>query len=300
MNANSYNYHGCGLNIRSQIECPELISGNSTFPDIEIKWGKVPDSLPEIHGSSAVFQAMPNHFLLKINNIANYLIADGNSITVEPSPQADPNDVRVFLLGPAFGALLHQQGILVINGSAIVVNGESIIFSGCSGAGKSTLTAALHQSGYRAFSDELCAISFSENQAVVHREAKVIRLWEDSLVQLGLNPRAFERTRKNLKKYNYSIEQNESDVVPIKRLYFMEAEPVSDFTIETVEGMEKTSILLLSTYHRRYIDGLGIKREHFQQCNELSKRISIKKIIRPSDYFLLKELTNYVRNDLKK
>ena len=300
MNDNYYSYRGYGLNIRSRIECPELNAGNGASPDIKIQFGEVPDSLSQVDGSGVLYQAAPDQFLLDVKNIAKYLVQDGSSITIKQYPRARSEDVRLFLLGSAFGALLHQRGFLVIHGSAIAVNDECYIFTGRSGAGKSTIAAALHQSGYKPIADDVCAIVFSENQAIVYSELKVIRLWEDSLIQLGMNPDVLQHSRQNLDKYNFTVGQNDSTVVPLKGLYFLSANGAPEVSLELMEGKEKIKTLLTNTYRRRYLDGLGLKEKHFIQCSELAKKISIKKINRPKNCFMLCELVELLESDFLK
>jgi len=74
-----------------------------------------------------------------------------------------PADVRLFLLGSAIGALMHQRGLLVLHGSTVKVGDECVVFLGSSGVGKSTLATQLRHRGYACLGDDVCAISIGED-----------------------------------------------------------------------------------------------------------------------------------------
>jgi hypothetical protein len=46
-----------------------------------------------------------------IERAACHLISDGCEILIEPFSGLDAKDLRLFLLGSAEGALLHQRGV---------------------------------------------------------------------------------------------------------------------------------------------------------------------------------------------
>ena len=46
--------------------------------------------------------------------VGRYRIEAGNRITVESEPGVPERNVRLFLLGSAFGVLLHQRGLLPV------------------------------------------------------------------------------------------------------------------------------------------------------------------------------------------
>ena len=54
-----------------------------------------------------------------IPETAFYCIEDGRKITVSPLAGADPEKVRVYLLGTCMGALLMIRGMLPLHGSAV-------------------------------------------------------------------------------------------------------------------------------------------------------------------------------------
>jgi hypothetical protein len=138
-------------------------------PDVTIDFGKFPQSIENPLFSGVRFQTSGQKFLLTVDKIARYYVVDGKSITIEPFVNADMDEVRLFLLGSAFGALIHQRGLLPFHGSSLKIGNSAIILSGLSGAGKSTLAAAFRQKGYQILSDDVSVISFLNDQIpIVH------------------------------------------------------------------------------------------------------------------------------------
>ena len=53
-------------------------------------------------------------FLLKLDDIARFLVQHGEEILIQPAAESDEDGIRLFLLGSALGALLHQRGRLIL------------------------------------------------------------------------------------------------------------------------------------------------------------------------------------------
>src|SRR5690606_97236 len=96
--------------------------------------------------------------LLQVDGVARYLVSGGRRITIDRDPAVEDDDVRLFLLGSVFGAMLHQRGDLVLHGSAIEWEGAAVVFMGFSGVGKSTTASAFRQRGHAVLTDDLCVV----------------------------------------------------------------------------------------------------------------------------------------------
>ncbi|HBQ97763.1 MULTISPECIES: hypothetical protein [unclassified Roseofilum] len=77
-----YRYTACGLNIASELVCPELrpYSGNDSDFDVRISVGPVSDRLIEPVYEDWFSQIQPGAYLLKVDEIAKYLVLDGKEI----------------------------------------------------------------------------------------------------------------------------------------------------------------------------------------------------------------------------
>ena len=64
------------------------------------------------------------------------------------------------------GAILMQRKVFPLHGSAIAINGKAYAFVGDSGAGKSTLASAFLNKGYQLLSDDVIAVSLSQDENI--------------------------------------------------------------------------------------------------------------------------------------
>ncbi len=82
----------------------------------------MPDSLPGATASGPTWQIAGTQFLMRIPDIARFLLNDGN--VMAPELEASLDDIPIFILGTVFGILLHQREQIVLDASPIRVNGK--------------------------------------------------------------------------------------------------------------------------------------------------------------------------------
>jgi len=129
-------YRISGLSVASEIDLPGLIAGvPERAPQVTIRRGEVPESLPQPTASGPTWQIAGKQFLLRIPDIARFLLNDGREIVVAPESEAAAADLPIFTLGSAFGILLHQREQIVVHASAVRVGDKAVLFCGQSGAG---------------------------------------------------------------------------------------------------------------------------------------------------------------------
>lgn len=119
--------------------------------------------------------------------IGRYEICNGRTISVFPRRNVTKEIVRVPLFGIALAAVLQQNNLLMLHGSAVEINGKALIILGKKGHGKSTLTAALINRSHRLISDDVTAISIKSSQIEVLPGLPILKLWPDVFGELGLD-----------------------------------------------------------------------------------------------------------------
>lgn len=290
-----FKYKAFGLIIQSEIECPELITSSGT-PDVFVLQGKVAESLDSPLFSGVRFQTKEQEFLLHVDNIARYYVQNGKSIIIDIYQNADLSEVRLFLLGSAFGALIHQRGLLPFHGSSVKVGESAIILSGLSGAGKSTLAAAFQKKGYSILSDDVSVISFSENgHPIVHPGYPQMKLWSDSILKLGGDPTHYSKTRKQLEKHSIPIADSFWDKpLPLSKIFIITSSNLGELKVEQVKGVEKFSLLKTHTYRFNFVAGKEMNSLHFKSFDLLAKNTEVIKLSRPSGKFIFDELINLI------
>lgn len=288
------NYYIFGLNIASELPLPSFAVPDfqQDQPDVTINYGDTPDALTDPRIKGVRFQAAPGEFLLRVDNVARFYVQNGNRITITPETGANADDILIFLMGSAFGALLHQRNILVLHGSAIAVNGQSVAFCGPSGIGKSTLAAGFHQRGYQFLADDLCAISICNGPPAVIPGFPRLKLWADTLKKLDTSKDQLKSVRwgVDLEKYFLSVDSGQHTPVPLRGVFILQSTNTDKLEITLLLGNEKIDPLIENTYRMRFLHGLGGEKDHFKQCAAVAAKAEVCRIVRPKQGFLLEEL----------
>jgi len=291
-----------GLRVDSALELPQLLSAEADTPtDATIEYGPVPEHLPEPLASGVRFDSSPGKLLLRVDGVARYLITDGNRIVIERDPAAQDIDIRVFLLGSAFGALLHQRQDLVLHGSAIEWEGEAVIFMGVSGVGKSTTSTAFRKRGHPVLTDDLCVVRAGPNgRMLAYPGFPQSKLWLDSLEKLDFSPDSLSRIREKIEKRALPLgDEFSANPLPIKKLYLLRSHNKEEFVLKPTEGPQKFNLLKNNTYRFGYLAGIDGKTGHFKQALQLAQQAPLVIAIRPRQGFQLDEFVAALEADLR-
>jgi hypothetical protein len=290
-----------GLTISSCIHCPELSAGSGAA-DVAVRYGEVPQNLPGATQIGVRYQATSGRLLFEVDRIARFLVCNGNEVVIDRHPDATDDEVRLFLLGSGFGAILHQRGILALHGSTVKVDDACVVFLGRSGMGKSTLATVLSRRGYPCLGDDVCAVSIGEdgvpNAAAAYPQAK---LWLDSLRHFGFDPTGLRRIRPSLEKRavplaGFSAEER----VPVKRLYVL-SRPTNGETLlgKPLTGPLKIRILRDYTYRVDFLQGLNRTLDHFQQISHLAMRLPVARLYWSRGEMTAEHLADAVEEDFR-
>ena len=177
--ANKVIYKAFGLRIGSEIEMPELAHINEQDESVDIVIIKDDlTSLWDREGKQGKFVVKDHLVIFQVLNTATFSIQEGEKIIVSPIEGSEENKIRLYLLGTCMSIVLMQRKILPLHGSAIAIDGKAYAFVGDSGAGKSTLASAFLAKGYQLLSDDVIAVSLSnENIPFVKPSYPQQKLW---------------------------------------------------------------------------------------------------------------------------
>jgi hypothetical protein len=288
-------YHAFGLVIESQVECPELLPAvGQPTPDVQVRFDAVPSHLEHGVALGDRIEGCSEQILLKIANVANYRILDGREIVVDVLKDASLEDVRIYLLGSAMGAVLHQRGLLPFHGSTIGADGQAITFSGPSGIGKSTLAAALVDRGYRMLADDVSTISFTrQGVPMVHPGMPQLKLRDDSRQRLGRNSSHARPLGNHSGKYGYPEHAAFiTEAHPSKTIYILGKHSEDGFKEIPLKGVDKFHALRIHTYRPSFVKAMGLELTHFNLLQKLAGHIDVRVLLRPVDEFRIDELAD--------
>lgn len=293
-------YQAFGLMISSELNLlPPLPMAKNQHarPDVNIAIGPAAKKgLQNPAINKGWYQASPMHFWMHVEDVASFKVIDGNSIVIAPKEEADEEIIRLFLLGSCMGVILHQRKMLVIHGNAIRFDNQCVIFAGPSGAGKSTLAAAFHQRGHDILADDVCAI---DTEGCVVPSFPQLKLWQDATSKLQINTAGLKEIHAQAEKFAYPIKCPLQAALPVAAVYILTSNNRDAFDMKSIEGMNKFIALAENTYRMEYLDGLGLKADHLQQCSKLAAKVHLACISRPERGFELTKLMNFILADLQ-
>jgi hypothetical protein len=275
-----HSYSAYGLTIRSSFELPELVPGDGA-PDVVIEPGAVPRMRHERGPGGSRFWASGDEMCHVVDEVGAFLVRGGREIVVDASPGVDSRLVRLSLLGPALGLLLHQRGRLTLHASAVETPDGAIAFVGASGAGKSTMAALLDARGHRLVTDDLAALDVDDGEPVAFSGFPQVKLWPDAVRALGDDPGELPRLHPGLDKRAYRVSRAfPPRALPVRRLYVLAREPGAG--IATVSRADAMIELNRHLYGARF--GLellripGAARRRFDQCARLASRVPMRRV----------------------
>jgi hypothetical protein len=274
-------YSVFGLRVRSSLALPELFAADGPGDaDVHIEAGAI-----EAPAAEPGLAVTDEGLLLTIADVGRFLVSGGRSIRVESLDGVDPRNVRLFLLGSAFGALLHQRGLLPLHANAIEIGERAFAFMGASGAGKSTLAAWFHDQGYRVIADDVCVVRFDgPGDARACPGLPRLRLWLDALEMTGrgrdgLN-RSYAGSSAGLDKFDVPIARTSMRHagIPICAIYLLRED--SGFAISLLSGVEAAEAIVENTYRGAYVAAAGTSREHWESAVRLARSTPVFRVAR--------------------
>lgn len=277
----AFDYSVFGLRVCSSLELPELFPvAGAAAPDITIDLGSVPevaqgegDGLNDVNGA----------LVLAIPQVARYRIEAGNRIIVDAEPGVPERNVRLFLLGSAFGALLHQRGLLPLHANAIEIDGRAVAFMGPSGAGKSTLAAWFHDRGFRIIADDVCVVRFGpEGRPYTSPGLPRMRLWADALQLTGRDHRGLSRSFLNDEDEKFDVPVDADSAVrsqvPLAAIYLLDKGP--EFSIVPLRGIEAADAVFANTYRGEYLAKTSRQEQHWESAVRLVRGTPVFRAVR--------------------
>jgi hypothetical protein len=199
------------------------------------------------------------------------------------------------------GVILQQKKILPLHGSAIEIDGRAYAFIGNSGAGKSTLASAFLNNGYRLLTDDVIAISLSqEDIPFVTPSYPQQKLWQESLNEFGMDHQKYHPLFERETKYAIPVHsQFSTDTIPLGGIFELVKSNNEETEIHVLNGLERLHTMFYHTYRNFMIAPSGLMNWHFNTSAQIVRKINFFQIRRPSSYFTAHDLPAYILKTLK-
>lgn len=278
----SHRYTLFGLSLLSEFPLPELVpSTEIKDPDVRI----IRAGVERGNGGQADRIITNERAILHMPGVATYEIRNGATILVDADSGASERNVRLYLLGSAMAAIIHQRGLFPLHANVIQIANKAVAFLGSPGSGKSTLAAWFYDRHHSVLSDDVCVVGFDANSLPV-AEAGIprLRLWRDALEATGRSTREHEQSFDEVQKYTVRMGPClPCGPVPLSHLYVIRRDEVEPSTtaITRLGGSAAVQALAENTYRGAYLGSMDKTKQHLEQCVRLARAVVLFEVRRP-------------------
>lgn len=295
-------YRAFQMTVKTPFECPELIpleSEKSTEEiQVDIAWGTTPLALKRVLNSGLYFTANNDEFLMDIEDVARFYVHSGKKIIIERYPGSDEDSIRLFLLGSAFGALLHQRGFWTLHASAVHTEKGAVLIAGNSGAGKSTTMQSLIQKGYQNLSDDVTAVYCEQGKLFALPSYPHSKIWDHTAKLINTDTSELRRIRPGIDKYSLPMyEHFRDEASPIHALYMLVPQENSSLHLEEVKNVDRFLVLTHETYRFQFLRNLVQEKRNMAMMELFSKQCRITYCIRPKEHNTAAALASLLETD---
>lgn len=281
-------YQAFGLHIHSAFPLPELTAaeGANLLGSVSVVRSELADRWAAVPKVTAHLGVSEDEVLFRVSDTAIYRIYGGNVIEVCPEPQAEPDNVRLYILGSCMGVLLLQKRILALHGSALAFGDGAYALVGRSGAGKSTLASYFMEQGRLLVSDDVIPVMVPNGQPLAVPGYPQQKLWQQSLDYLGMNSSGYRPLFRRETKFAVPVpERFHGEPLPLRGVIELDVKADGPVTLEPIRGMARFHTLFHHTYQKHIVDRLGIRDWHFSLLASFVNRLPMYRLTRPQQGF---------------
>lgn len=294
-----WRYRLYGLEVSSEIELGRLPPGDpAAAVDVRIKAGGVPETLPDPIQGCEWFQGNAEAILLDLPGAGRFLVTGGNRICAE-QVVAGSAALRWRLLGIAFGAILHQRGVLPLHATVVAAvpgqRAQGVGLIGASGTGKSTLAAGLARAGHTVLIDDVCAMWIEDNRAMAEAGNGMTRLWGDAMVALALS--GGEALEGRPGKFEVPVAQPDGEPTRLRALIAIVDGETTAMT--RLDANDRLRLCIANTYVRDFLPCTGGAARNFRQCAALAQAVPVYRLARPRRFEALGDVVATVSRELE-
>jgi hypothetical protein len=278
-----HSYYMAGLSISSEIALPGLLAqvDDGGPGEISIRRDTVASALNGEKIAGLTWQMSGDHFLLRIPNVARFLVTGGSNVAFETENNTPVDDIAIFLVGTVLGILLHQRGRIALRASAVQINGKAVLFCGRSRAGKSTIAAALTQRGYPLVTDNLCVVATAGATPMALPEGGRLQLWARAIESLDLRTRRGAPVRAHIEKYYVDPLAATCEALPLGAIYVLrEARPPLSEGIDRRPSASAPLLLLRHIHLPLLVKTMKREASYFKVAIEIANAVGFFNLTR--------------------
>lgn len=296
-------YRAYRLSVASELHLPELptdaVVGRAA--DVCIRVGRINRARTQVRGPdgrACWLNGSEAHYV--VEGVAAFLVAYGETVTVEPFSCVNGQLLRLSLLGPVMALVLQHRGKFVLHAGAVVIGDVAVGFLGGHGWGKSTLVAMLYAQGHRFLCEDVAALAFARDEIQVTPSFPQFKLWPDAAERLGWFPADFPQVHLDCEKRLIRFRDGfESTSKPLRRLYVLRVGP--RVAVERLRPVERLEEVLRHWYGARFgpefLRSLN-RREYFLDAAALARRVPVRILRRPPTFHQDPDLAKVIEGEI--
>lgn len=282
-------YRFAGCLVSSALELPEWAPfecGESEFEGAAVRFELHPPApLPDV--SNFEVEGVACRFA--VPDIAFYEVCEGQTVSITPAPGAGEREIRLFLLGSAWGILCYQRGAFALHAGVVrdAAQGEGCIaFCGASGAGKSSSVAWLVERGFELWSDDLSTCNLKGSTPRVWPSTRRLKLWNESLRALNKENAGLERDHFRQDKFHLSLPTPHSlaraEPLPLRAIYVLEWGETQCMRLRGLQALD--AFVEAATYRGSVVEEMGRAALYWEQCAHIARHVPVFRLRRPRDW----------------
>ncbi len=295
-----YYYYNFGLHIESDLQFPQFTEETHiSNADISITEGPIPDDIME--KSNTLYYEFGDEISWLVNSTTWLVVSHGKNITYKTKPQFNASYLRTYITGYGISMLCMQRKLPAVHCSAIKSANGAILIAGESGAGKSTISARLLSKGLKLMADDLTILAYDQsNTAIAYPSFPYQKLCREAALAAG----------HDLSRLIYIDEHKDKFLVPYSDDISTEPVQIKAFVMLTVHhgdtplqisevsGINKLNMIYGNLFLRRLHVGKNISPLFVKTCLEIAGCLPMYIVSRPSVGNTVKEITDYIYNNL--
>lgn len=302
-------YSAFGQGLRSEISLPELGAGGAGEATWTIRrQTEAPPAIPAASTVGAeriyddVYASLSRHpagWRITVDDTGTFdWDAAARSITCWRRPDGTEDFLRAHLLGRVLGTVLHDDGYLVLHGSAVLTPAGVIGLLGPKGYGKSSLALALARAGAPLLTDDTLVIDVARPNARTSERPLALpgvtstRLLPDSAAALGVQVGQDERADgKRAGSLGGDIPLA-TQSAPLAAIYLLlPASSIEDDHVAATARLPATSALAALTANSKVGEMLGPQAggELLRRAATLLRRVPVRGLVITRDLARLPE-----------
>jgi hypothetical protein len=290
-----FTYSAYNLRLRSELLLPELMPTDAEA-DVQIRFGSVEIPQGALQVGSR-YHVTDDEICFFQEDVGAFKIRGGREIIVDPSVNVEERILRLFILGPSLGALMHQRGQLVLHASSVVIGSFAVAFVGESGYGKSTTAAAFASRGYGVLADDITPVDFRHGMPMVSPGFPQLKLHPDSASAVGHAPRDLPRIHPKLEKRALRMTSRFlNGTFPLRCVYVLDRNAQLD--TESLVPQDALVELVRHSYSNRLLNATNTAGMHMQQCADLVSGVVMRRLRTHKSLSELDALVDAVEADL--